>query len=234
MRIHNAKRFAIALALFTMTVGAQSPGRAQSSGAIGIFDGHGDVGSVLHAGSSEYDSAVHTYTLAGSGENMWSNSDNFQFAWKKVSGDLALSAAIAILGQGGNEHRKAVLMIRQDLEVDSAYADVALHGDGLTSLQYRDAKGAATHEIQSNISAPSQLRIEKRGEYVYLWLAAQGEKIRPAGAAMRVSLQGPVLRGIGSLQPRQGFHNQGNILQGRTETARARLGRGPADAAQLP
>ena len=58
-------------------------------------------------------------------------------------------------------------------------------------------KGAATHEIQSNISAPSQLRIEKRGNYVYMWLGARGEKLRPAGAAIRVSLQGSFYVGIG-------------------------------------
>ena len=45
-------------------------------------------------------------------------------------------------------------MIRQSLDADSAYVDVALHGDGLTSLQFREAKGAATHEVQANVSAP--------------------------------------------------------------------------------
>jgi hypothetical protein len=34
-------------------------------------------------------------------------------------------------------HRKAALMIRQSLDPGAAYADVALHGDGLTSLQSR-------------------------------------------------------------------------------------------------
>ena len=33
-------------------------------------------------------------------------------------------------------------MIRQSLDADSAYVDVALHGDGLTSLQFRDAQGS--------------------------------------------------------------------------------------------
>ena len=108
---------------------------------VGIFEGHGDVGSVLHPGSSDYDATERTYTLTGSGENMWFNSDNFQFTWKKISGDMALTADISFVGDGGNAHRKAVLMIRQDLDGDSVYADVALHGDGLTSLQYRDAKG---------------------------------------------------------------------------------------------
>ncbi len=107
------------------------------------------------------------------------------------------TANVSFVGTGGNPHRKAVLMIRESLDSDSVYADIALHGDGLTSLQYRDAKGAATHEIQSNISAPEQLRIEKRGDYVYMWLGARGEKLQPAGAAMRISFSGPFYVGIG-------------------------------------
>jgi TolB protein len=164
---------------------------------VGIFEGHGDIGTVLHAGKSEYDASKHSYTLTGSGENMWSGSDNFQFAWKKWSGDASLTADISFASQGGNAHRKAVLMMRQSLEPDSPYVDVALHGDGLTSLQYREAKGGPTHEIQSNISVPAQLRIEKRGDYVSMWLGASGEQLQPSGAAMRVSFSAPFYIGIG-------------------------------------
>ncbi|MDP9337458.1 MAG: hypothetical protein M3P45_01180 [Acidobacteriota bacterium] len=197
MNTPKAICLSIALALILIVAGIQSSGRADGAASIGIFEGHADVGSVLHPGSSDYDTARRIYTVSGNGENIWFNSDNFQFAWKKVSGDVALSADISLLGDGGNAHRKAVLMIRQDLNADSVYADIALHGDGLASLQYRDNKRAATHEIQSNISAPSQLRIEKRGDYVYMWLAARAEKLQPAGAATRVSLQGPFYVGIG-------------------------------------
>jgi hypothetical protein len=52
-----------------------------------------------------------------------------------------LTADIAIPGTGGDAHRKAVLMIRQSLDADSPYADAALHGSGLTSLQSRSDKG---------------------------------------------------------------------------------------------
>jgi TolB protein len=169
----------------------------QAASSIGIFEGRSDVGTVLHSGSSAYDPSQRSYTLAGSGENMWFSADDFQFAWKKMSGDVALTANVAFVGNGGNAHRKAVLMIRQSLESNSVYGDIALHGEGLTSLQYRDANGAATHEIQSNISAPAQLRIEKRGDYVYMWLGARGEKLQPAGAAMRISFSGPFYVGIG-------------------------------------
>ena len=190
-------RFATGLFVFMVFPTSRIAFAQEPSSTLGIFEGHGDVGTVLHAGMSEYDASKRSYTLTGSGENMWSDSDNFQFTWKKWSADASLTADISFGGQGGNAHRKAVLMMRQSLEPDSAYVDVALHGNGLASLQYREAKGAPTHEIQSNISAPAQLRIEKRGEYVSMWLAAPGEKLKPAGAAMRVSFGAPFYVGIG-------------------------------------
>jgi TolB protein len=164
---------------------------------VGIFESHQDIGTVLHAGSAEYNAPTKTYIVDGSGENMWLTADAFQFAWKQASGDVALTADISFVGNSGNEHRKAVLMLRQDLDADSAYADVALHGDGLTSLQYRDAKGEVTHEIQSNVSAPKRLRIEKRGEYVYVMLAAEDGQLHPSGASMRIPFHGQFYAGIG-------------------------------------
>jgi len=82
---------------------------------LGIFQDHGDVGTVLHAGSAHFDRAKGEYTVTGSGENMWFGVDDFHFMWKKMSGDVAISATIAIAGDKGNNHRKAVLMIRQSL-----------------------------------------------------------------------------------------------------------------------
>jgi TolB protein len=178
-----------------------------SAAPTGLFESHADVGSVLHPGTLEYDPAQGTYTVGGSGENMWSTADAFHFVWKKVTGDASLAANISFLGKGGNEHRKAVLMVRQSLEADSAYADVALHGNGLTALQYRDEKGAATHEIQThgiqtqeiraNIAGPKRLRIEKRGNFVYLFRGDGGKELHYAGASIPVALQGTYYVGIG-------------------------------------
>ena len=169
----------------------------QGSSAVGIFEGHQDVGTVSHAGSTEYDALHGTYTLTGSGENMWFKADAFHFAWKKVSGDVNLAATIEFIGKGVNEHRKAVLMIRQSLESDSPYADVAVHGSGLTSLQYRDAKSETTHEIQSSVSGPKTVRIEKHGDYVFMSIAGEGEELHMAGGSTRVPLEGTFYIGIG-------------------------------------
>src|SRR2546427_4820508 len=193
----TARAFALLL-VFAAGSGAraQQPG-ATAAAPAGIFESHGDVGTVLHPGSVEYDAAKGSYTIAGSGENMWFASDAFQFVWKKMSGDVTLSADISFLGKGVNEHRKAVLMIRQSLEADSPYADVALHGSGLTSLQYRGEKGAATHEIQANVSAPKRLRIVKRGAYFSMWLADENGKFQLASGSTRIALKDPFYVGIG-------------------------------------
>jgi hypothetical protein len=167
-----------------------------AAGPVGIFESHADVGTVLHPGSVDYDSSKHTYTISGSGENMWSTADAFQFAWKKLSGDVTLAADVSFLNRSGNEHKKAVLILRQSLDSDSVYADVALHASGLTSLQFRDEKGAVTHEVQSNPSAPKRLRIAKRGDYVYMSLAAEGEP-KVAGGWLRIPLRGAFYVGLG-------------------------------------
>ena len=165
--------------------------------AAGVLENHGDVGTVLHEGSVEYDAGKQSYRVRGSGENMWAASDAFHFAWKKVSGNVALTADISFAGAGGDAHKKAVLMIRQSLDADSAYADAALHGNGLASLQGRDERGAATHEIQSNLSAPKRLRITKLGKYFYMSVAGEREELRLAGGSMRVTMEEPFYVGIG-------------------------------------
>jgi TolB protein len=173
-----------------------APGRAGAA-SLGLFDDHGDIGTVLHAGSVNFDPATQTYTVSGSGENMWFKADAFHYAWKKVSGDVSLSADISFLGTGKNPHRKGCLIIRQSLDADSVYADAALHGDGLTSLQFRDEKGELTHEVQANVTAPKRLRIEKRGDYVYLYVATDDGEPQFCGSAARLVLHEPFYIGIG-------------------------------------
>jgi TolB protein len=164
---------------------------------VGIFESHGDVGTVLHPGSVDYDSARRSYTITGSGENMWFAADAFQFVWKKVSGDVTLTADISFLTTTGNPHKKATLMLRQSLDADSVYVDVALHASGMTSLQFRDEKGALTREIQSSISAPKRLRIARRGDYFYMSLSADGGEPKVAGGWLRIPLQGEFYVGLG-------------------------------------
>src|SRR5581483_3382782 len=176
---------------------ALAAGLANAQG-LGLFEGHSDIGNVLHPGDAVFDPASKTYTVTGSGDNVWASADAFQFVWRKVDGDITISADIAIAGQTGDPHRKAMLMIRQTLDADSPYADLALHGVGLTSLQARDSKGGITHELQSNLTAPRRARLVKRGPYFYMYLAQkEGDEPEMAGGVVRVPISGSYYIGIG-------------------------------------
>jgi TolB protein len=182
---------------FILLMGLVFVVESSGDGKIGVFEGSDDVGVVTLKGSVAYDSTGGAYTITGGGENMWFDHDAFQFVWKKMSGDAVISADVSFLGEGKNPHRKAVVIIRQSLEPDSAYVDVARHGVGMTSLQYRDAKGAKTHEVQASISAPKTIRLEKHGDYFSMLLAPKDGTIQVAGGSIRVPIQGDYYIGIG-------------------------------------
>lgn len=179
------------LAIIFLT--ALIPARAQ----IGQFESQGDIGDVRHPGGAHFDDATGVYTVSGSGSNMWFTDDAFHFVWKKMSGDMRLEADIRFVDTNTAPHRKACLIFRQSLAPDSLYADAAVHGNGLTSLQYRETDGETTREIQANVSAPARLALEKRGHYVYMEVAAAGEELHPAGGAFRLRFSGPFYVGLG-------------------------------------
>jgi TolB protein len=176
---------------------------------VGIFEGHGDVGKVLHPGSVTFDAGKQAYVMRASGHNMWATDDAFHFVWKKVSGDASVAADIAWDNTGGNPHKKAVLIMRQSLDADSAYADAAAHGDGTFSLQGRDSKGAATHEVQANAPRPTRLQLRKIGEYFHMSYGA-GPELQLSGGALRVPLQDPYYIGIGLTA------HDANVVEGAT------------------
>ncbi len=80
-RLHSVLQFALIISVgFVLNTTAAAQ---KATAPEGIFEGHSDVGTVLHPGSVDYDAAAKTYTISGSGENMWFAADAFQFAWKK-------------------------------------------------------------------------------------------------------------------------------------------------------
>jgi len=55
-----------------------------AQGSIGLFEAHGDIGAVKHAGSVVYDQARQTYSIKGSGTNLWFDQDEFHWAWTSI------------------------------------------------------------------------------------------------------------------------------------------------------
>ena len=161
----------------------------------GQFDQSSNIGITPQKGKVEFNQAAGEYAVTGGGANIWAAADAFYFVYKQLSGDVALTADIRFVGAGTVAHRKAALMIRSGLGPDAAYADVAVHGDGLTSLQFRPTDGAITQEIRSDLKGPVRVRIEKRGDRFTLLAGAPGEELKPSGPAT-VALHAPFYVGL--------------------------------------
>jgi Tol biopolymer transport system component len=146
-----------------------------TTSALGIFEGHDDIGTVKIPGAAEYNKDTQEYTVAGAGTNMWNNRDEFHFAWKRMKGDFILRARARFLGKGVDPHRKLGWIVRTSLTPESAYADAAIHGDGLTSLQFRRTEGAVTEEVRSPFTSPDIIQLARRGPELVMSVAHDGE-----------------------------------------------------------
>ncbi len=155
---------------FCTSLGAQVPGAK-----IGSFDTFSDIGSPKIPGAASYSEPSQTYLIKGSGRNIWFGQDSFALLSKKMNGDFILQTQVRFLGEGHDPHRKAGLMIRSSTATNSPVIACTVHGDGLTSFQYRTAAGANMKEIKMSIKAPDILQLEKKGNTYTMSVAHFGE-----------------------------------------------------------
>jgi hypothetical protein len=171
---------------------------ADQPASVGQFQGQTDIGASVRPGTAEFDAAKGAYTVTGGGLNMWANTDAFHFVWKQLSGDFSVTAEVRITtgATDGNPHRKAGLVVRQSLEPESPYVDVILHGSGLTAMQFRTTPGGTTNEVNTDVTAPAVLRLERHGDVFEMWLAgATGEAPRKIGST-GLAMHDPVYVGL--------------------------------------
>jgi TolB protein len=167
-------------ALFSWGLGVLFCGLTSGLSAqnLGAFEQNSDVGQPKLAGSATYDAVSQTYQLSGAGENMWDGRDQFQFLHKKIKGDFIISATIQFVGKGVDPHRKIGIIARESLSGDSRYADACVHGDELTSLQYRDAPGANTAEVPLSVFYPTHIQLERNGNTFIFSAATAGQNYK--------------------------------------------------------
>jgi TolB protein len=141
---------------------------------VGEFDGQTDIGKVNKPGSATYDAEKLQYTIAGSGANMWFDQDEFHFVWKRLKGNFILSTRAQFLGKGVEERRKMGWIARSSLLPNSSHVNAAVHGDGLTSLQFRRTDGGQTEEVKSSLKGADIIQLERKGNTYIMSVASFG------------------------------------------------------------
>jgi len=143
--------------------------------SVGTFSDNSDVGNPLRAGRLTYDVEKQEYIIEGAGANIWANRDEFHFVWRRLKGNFILTTTAGFAGKGVEPHRKIGWMVRSSLDDDSPHTSAVLHGDGLTSLQFRKIKAGATEEIASNVKAADVLQLERKGNTFKMSVARFGD-----------------------------------------------------------
>jgi hypothetical protein len=180
---------------------------------IGIFDGQSDVGSAVVPGSASYDASTKEYTISSAGYNVWYTRDEFRYLWKKMSGDVSLAADISFPDVNGYGDRKAVLVIRQNLDDDSKEVIVALHGAVMIQLAQRTEKDVRVMDREYRIGGRGghpgmnpdhlvdtiarRIGVEKRGDSFALFVSVEGEPMHQFGPPINLHLDAPFYVGIG-------------------------------------
>ena len=144
---------------------------------LGIFENQTDVGKVVHSGSVIYNPAEQTYTIHGSGTNMWLDQDEFHFLWKRLQGNFILRTEAKFIGKGVEPHRKLGWIVRSSLESNSPHVNAAVHGDGLTSLQFRKTLGEMTEEKKFSLTGADVIQLERKGDTYIMSVARFGDTL---------------------------------------------------------
>ena len=158
------------IGIFMNQLKAQIPGTK-----LGSFDQFSDIGTPAIPGKASYDKSSQTYRISASGQNIWFGEDSFSYLSKKMNGDFILQAQVHFIGEGHELHRKTGLMIRSSSASNSSVIACTVHGDGLTSLQYRRNTGDTMKEVKFTISGPDMLQLEKKGNTYTMSVAHFGD-----------------------------------------------------------
>jgi len=116
-----------------------------------------------------------TYTMTGSGADIWGGSDQFHFAYKELSGAAAIIAKVLSVGNT-DPFAKAGVMIRDTLDANSVNVAVFITPANGVRFQYRTAPGGNTERyFTEGITAPYWVRLERStGGLVRAFYSADG------------------------------------------------------------
>ncbi|UCG60006.1 MAG: hypothetical protein JSU70_10885 [Phycisphaerales bacterium] len=109
-----------------------------------------------------------TYTIGGSGTDIWGNFDEFRFVYKQLTGDGEISARVANIGPGTNTWAKAGVMMRESLDGGSKHMMMVLTGGagGGITFQGRQQTGDISTGLYGDITAapPHWVKLTRAGD----------------------------------------------------------------------
>jgi len=140
-----------------------------------------DIGTVGVPGT--FSQQEETVAMAGSGTDIWTQTDAFHFVSRGVKRDVSLTAHVVGI-QNTDPWAKAGLMIRESLVPDSANVMLCVTANNGVEFQQRTNTGAQSGTVQPlpRLRAPCWLRLTRQGNKFTAETSANGKTWKPAGS----------------------------------------------------
>jgi len=132
-----------------------------------------DIGTPAVAGSASFSNGV--FTVNGSGSDVWSTSDSFNYASESLSGSVTITARLASQ-QNTNAWAKSGVMIRETTAANAAYVFVFVTPSNGVNMQYRASTGTSSVQLaqQTGVAAPYWVRLVRSGSTFTGFSSADG------------------------------------------------------------
>lgn len=139
-----------------------------------------DIGAVQIEGSAGYDSG--TYTVSGSGNDIWDAADAFQYVNETLTGDGDIVARVASLDYT-NDWAKAGVMIRETLDAGSRHASMFVTPTMGTAFQWRADPNAGSGHGGYGGAPPAWVKLSRRGSTFTGYTSSDGVNWAYVGSA---------------------------------------------------
>jgi glucuronoarabinoxylan endo-1,4-beta-xylanase len=153
-----------------------------------------DVGATGLAGSA-YTSGG-TFTLTGSGSDIWDTADAFRYVYTQVAGNCTLVARVASVDYT-DSWAKGGIMIRSSLAAGAPNAFICTTPGNGISFQWRSTTdGTSGYSNTSGLAAPYWVKLVRSGNSFTAYRSANGTSWAQQGTAQTISMGTTVYIGL--------------------------------------
>jgi beta-glucanase (GH16 family)/regulation of enolase protein 1 (concanavalin A-like superfamily) len=155
-----------------------------------------DVGAPGQVGGASFDPNGGTWTVAGSGADIWGTSDQFNLAAQTLAGDGTIAARVTGV-QNTDPWAKAGVMLRASTNANDVFADVlATPGNGV-AFEWRSTVGGQASDVHvTGLTAPVWVQLTRSGNNFSASYSTDGVTWTPVGTPQTIAMPTSALAGL--------------------------------------
>jgi len=182
MRVTDRRRQIVPAFIFAFLTFTATVRDAQAAPVPGPWVAQ-DIGAPAVGGSSSFDATQKTFTITGAGSDVFGTSDQFQFVYQQITGDVDIVARVdSILHT--DPWSKAGVMIRSSLAAGAAHGFALVSAQKGMAFQWRaQVNGQSASASGGKGTPPRWVRLVRAGTTLTAYTSTTGATWKSIGSA---------------------------------------------------